>query len=468
MNPNESTTSRAASKRDAKHLHNTNPKTLSRFMLEASSVGDASNTDLALIVNAISVSAKIIANAVAVTGIDSLHTADGHRAHDAGDEQKELDKIAHDVMVNALASSQRVAIMASEEHADPIFCKDTTGKHSYAVAFDPLDGSSNIECNVSVGTIFGIYRCASAEPKMKDFLRNGSDLVCAGYVLYSSSVIIVLSTGVEVHSFTLDPTFGEFIESANNPIKIPEDPRRIYSINAGNSETWDRPTTEFVTWTKQQDQPYSLRYIGSMVSDVHRTILYGGIFMYPADSRNTAGKLRLLYECFPMAFLVEAAGGVATDGRSRILDLVPADLHERSAIFMGCRRDVEALMSFYTAAGATVSTTDVDTTTATTATAGGGGLGLEGEHATIISEKELKLLETISEGNAAAAVDPAVDLARVSAAPSAFKRVRTISTGSDGEPLAHSAGADTAPPSTVLWAEYIAARAADAAADDYM
>lgn len=328
------------------HLHNTNPRTLTRFMLEASSTGGSSNTDLALIINAISVSAKVIANAVAMTGIDSLHKGDGGRSHAAGDEQKELDLIAHDVMVNALASSQRVAIMASEEHADPIFCKNIAGERGYAVAFDPLDGSSNIECNVSVGTIFGIYN-APAMPAAKDFFRAGTDLVCAGYVLYSSSIIMVLSTGVGVHSFTLDPTFGEFIESASNPITIPTVPRKIFSINAGNEMAWDKGTSDFVAWAKQQEDPYSLRYIGSMVSDVHRTILYGGIFMYPADRRNKSGKLRLLYECFPMAFLVEAAGGFATTGSTRILDLVPSHLHERAPIFLGCKRDVTILEGFY-------------------------------------------------------------------------------------------------------------------------
>lgn len=331
------------------HLHNTNPRTLTRFMLEASSAGTrSSNTDLALIINAISVSAKVIANAVAMTGIDSLHKVhSGSRSHAAGDEQKELDLIAHDVMVNALASSQRVAIMCSEEHADPIFCRGATGEQAYAVAFDPLDGSSNIECNVSVGTIFGIYNAGAKPSAAADFLRAGTDLVCAGYVLYSSSVIIVLSTGVGVHSFTLDPTFGEFIESSNNPILIPKEPRKIFSVNAGNELAWDQATADFVSWTKTQDDPYSLRYIGSMVSDVHRTILYGGIFMYPADRRNKSGKLRLLYECFPMAFLMEAAGGLASTGRGRILDLVPANLHERSPIFLGCKRDVTILEGFY-------------------------------------------------------------------------------------------------------------------------
>lgn len=335
------------------HLHNTNPRTLTRFMLEASSKGSSSNTDLALIINAISVSAKVIANAVAMTGIDSLHKSGGGRSHTAGDEQKELDLIAHDVMVNALASSQRVAVMASEEHDDLIYCKNVTGEQGYAVAFDPLDGSSNIECNVSVGTIFGIYR-ASTKPAAKDFFRPGTDLVCAGYILYSSSVIMVLSTGVGVHSFTLDPTFGEFIESASNPITIPKVPRKIYSVNAGNEMAWDKDISDFVEWTKQQDNPYSLRYIGSMVSDVHRTILYGGIFMYPADRRNKTGKLRLLYECFPMAFLVEAAGGIATNGSCRILDLVPSQLHERSPIFLGCKRDVTILEGFYTRSSGSV------------------------------------------------------------------------------------------------------------------
>jgi fructose-1,6-bisphosphatase I len=167
------------------------------------------------------------------------------------------------------------------------------------------------------------------------------------YVLYSSSVIVVLSTGVGVHSFTLDPTFGEFIESSSNPIAIPAEPRKIVSVNGGNELAWDKATADFVSWTKRQHEPYSQRYIGSMVSDVHRTILYGGIFMYPADTRNKRGKLRMLYECFPMAFLIEAAGGLATTGRARILELVPSHLHERSPIFLGCKRDIAVLEDFY-------------------------------------------------------------------------------------------------------------------------
>lgn len=237
--------------------------------------------------------------------------------------------------------------MVSEENTDPIVtCSEDCMHAKYSVVFDPLDGSSNIECNVSVGTIFGIYETVGDTVGLMDVLQQGQKMVAAGYVLYSSSVVMVLSVGQGVHSFTLDPNFGEFIMTHRN-LRIPEAPKRIYSINCGNSEFWDDGTRAFVEWTKHQSKPYSLRYVGSMVSDVHRTLLYGGIFMYPRDTNNPDGKLRVLYECFPMAFLVEAAGGMATTGDMRILDIEPSDIHQRSPIFLGCKRDVEQLQRCY-------------------------------------------------------------------------------------------------------------------------
>lgn len=335
--------------------HNVDPMTLNRFILNQCEdhANQSRGVDLAFILNSVSVACKVIANACTMSGIQSTHSLSG-QLNSTGDDQKTLDVISNDVMINAMKSSRTVTAMVSEENpeailltADPASYK---GEQKYCVVFDPLDGSSNIECNVSVGTIFGIYECInSANPTVEDCLQNGNKMICAGYVLYSSSVIMVVSLGLDkgVHSFTINPTFGEFVTNRDQPLTIPKDSKRIYSINAGNSEVWDLPTSEFVRWTKRQKNRYSLRYIGSMVADVHRTLLYGGIFMYPADFNNRDGKLRLIYECFPMAFLVEAAGGKASTGRERILDLTPTSIHQRSPIFLGCERDVQKIEELY-------------------------------------------------------------------------------------------------------------------------
>lgn len=331
--------------------HNVDPKTLTRFIMETSKDSQR-GSDLSFILSSLSVACKVIANAVTMAGIQSLHALHGG-ANATGDDQKSLDVLSNDVMINALRSSRKVGAMVSEEDPEAMtFTDDFTAKGvKYALVFDPLDGSSNIECNVSVGTIFGVYECVDGQnPCAEDCMQPGTSMICAGYVLYSSACIMVLSTGLDsgVHSFTIDPTFGEFVESSQGPIVIPADGgKHIYSVNAGNSELWDLPTAEFVRWTKRQKDRYSLRYIGSMVADVHRTLLYGGIFMYPADFFNRKGKLRLIYECFPMAFLVEAAGGMASTGTERILDLKPTSIHERAPIFLGCKRDVKIVEGLY-------------------------------------------------------------------------------------------------------------------------
>eukprot|EP00126_Sphaerothecum_destruens_P006856 Sdes_comp19558_c0_seq6m11216 len=213
-----------------------------------------------------------------------------------GDEQKKLDVLANEVFINALKSSGKVSVMVSEENEDAILVEPAL-RGPYCAVFDPLDGSSNIDCGVSIGTIFGIYRVKeNSEGKVSDVLRPGKEMVAAGYCMYGSSCCLVLCLGHEVHGYTLDPTIGEFILTHDN-IKIP--PRgKTYSINEGNSLYWDAATKEYVESKKfpKKGNPYSARYIGSMVADVHRTLLYGGIFMYPADSKSPKGKLRILYE----------------------------------------------------------------------------------------------------------------------------------------------------------------------------
>jgi len=258
--------------------------------------------------------------------------------------------LSNDVFVKALISSGRTCILVSEEDELATFV-EPSNRGRYAVVFDPLDGSSNIDCGVSIGTIFGIYMVKhSNEPSLDDVLQPGKNMLAAGYCMYGSSCTFVLSTGTGVNGFTLDPSLGEFILT-HPDIKIPKK-GKIYSVNEGNAKNWDGPTTKYVEkckFPKDGSSPKSLRYIGSMVADVHRTLLYGGIFLYPADKKSPSGKLRVLYEVFPMSFLMEKAGGQAFTGKQRALDLVPENIHERSPIFLGSYDDVEEIKALYAA-----------------------------------------------------------------------------------------------------------------------
>jgi fructose-1,6-bisphosphatase I len=305
-----------------------------------------------MLLQSIQLACKVIARATAKAGIANLYGVAGNQ-NTSGDDVKKLDVLANEVFINTLTFSGEVYIMASEENKDPIILEEQAG--GYAIVFDPLDGSSNIDANVSVGTIFGIYR---KDPKRdhktsaRDVLKPGTELVCSGYAVYGASTMIVLTTGLGVNGFSLDPTLGEFILTHPN-IKIPRK-GSIYSINEGNAGSWDEPTRAFVASCKQKNKngkPKTARYIGSMVADVHRTLLYGGIFCYPADAQNVNGKLRLLYECNPIAFLCEQAGGKATTGTKRILDIQPKAVHERTPIFCGSFDDVTQVEALYKGQG---------------------------------------------------------------------------------------------------------------------
>lgn len=261
-----------------------------------------------------------------------------------GEQVKKLDILSHDNFVNAIRSSTKACVLVSEEVEDPIIIQDPKKRGRYCCVFDPLDGSSNIDCNVSVGSIFGIYKKREASPgTIEDVLQPGTNLVAAGYTMYGSSTQMVLTFGAGVHIFTHDPAIGEFILTDRN-VKIPENPQKIYSVNEGNSIYWHEPVKRFVERVKTTEKPYSARYVGSMVSDVHRTLLYGGIFMYPNDKKSPKGKLRLLYEANPMSFIMEQAGGKSTTGTGRVLEVQPTSIHERTPIFIGCARDVDMLL----------------------------------------------------------------------------------------------------------------------------
>lgn len=324
-----------------------NAVTLTRWILQQQSRHPEARGELTLLLQSVQLACKVIGNAVRKAGIANLYGLAGGE-NTSGDSQKKLDIVSDEAFINSLTFSRQVCIMVSEEQEEPVVVEDQ-GNGRYAIVFDPLDGSSNIDANVSVGTIFGIFHLDHDRPAtLEDVLRPGNELVCSGYALYGGATMIVLTVGDGVHGFTLDPSLGEFILT-HPGIRIPEQ-AKIYSINEGNSAKWDGATREFVASCKEPadgGKPMSLRYIGSMVADVHRTLLYGGVFCYPGDSSSPDGKLRLLYEGAPMAHLVEQAGGAATDGRTRILDLEPEGPHSRCPIFLGSTGAVRRVEEIY-------------------------------------------------------------------------------------------------------------------------
>jgi len=269
-----------------------------------------------------------------------------------GEEVKKLDVYANNQLIGVLQHGISCAGIGSEEMEDIVVFDDPVSNNSkYVCLFDPLDGSSNIDVNVSIGTIFSVFRRVSelGKPATKeDFLQAGIKQVAAGYVIYGSSTMFVYGTRRGVNGFTLDPSIGEFCLSHPN-IKCP-DLGKLYSVNHGNFFQYDEPVRKYINACQQKNKtnggPYTQRYIGSMVSDVHRNLIKGGIFMYPGTTDKPKGKLRLLYECNPFAFIMEIAGGMATNGKIRILDIQPTELHERTPFFVGSKLMMEELNSY--------------------------------------------------------------------------------------------------------------------------
>lgn len=317
--------------------------TLSRFVLAEQRNFPGATGDLTQLMNSILSAVKAISSAVRKAGIAKLYGIAGE-TNVQGEEVKKLDVLSNQLFINMIRSSFTSCLMVSEENENVIEVEtDKQGK--YVVCFDPLDGSSNIDCLVSIGSIFAIYKKQSeGPPVVEDALQPGRNIVAAGYALYGSATMVVLSTGQGVNGFMLDPSIGEFILTEPN-IRIK--PRgKIYSINEGYAQYWEEAVTEYVRQKKypQTGKPYGARYVGSMVADVHRTLVYGGIFIYPKTKDSPKGKLRLLYECNPMAFVIEQAGGKATNGHIPILDIQPEAIHQRSPIFMGSSEDVQEVM----------------------------------------------------------------------------------------------------------------------------
>ena len=317
--------------------------------------------ELAVVLSSISLACKQIASLVQRAGLQGMTGLAGE-TNVQGEDQKKLDVISNDVFCDVLRQTGRTGVIASEEEDVPVAVEETFGGN-YVVVFDPLDGSSNIDAAVSTGSIWGIYESDSTcipdfgtedaakieEKCVMNVCQPGSNLLCAGYCMYSSSTILVLTIGEGVYGFTLDPTVGEFIMSHDN-IKVPES-GKIYSFNEGNYDMWTPGLKKYMDSLKtggaeKGTKPYSARYIGSLVGDFHRTILYGGIYGYPGDSKNPNGKLRLLYECAPMSFIAEQAGGMGSTGKARVLDIIPEKVHQRVPFFTGSKKEVQYLESF--------------------------------------------------------------------------------------------------------------------------
>ncbi|KAJ1991611.1 Fructose-1,6-bisphosphatase [Coemansia spiralis] len=323
--------------------HKTNIMTLTRYVLEQQRAHPEAKGDLTIAMNSVQVGCKFVEACVRKARLINLVGLAGN-TNVQGEDQKKLDVLSNEMFVNALMASGKFSFMVSEEVDDIVVVpEELRGK--YCITFDPLDGSSNIDAGVNVGTIFGIWRLPSGSSATVDeILVPGSEIIAGGYCMYGSSCNLVLTFGNNrVEGFTLDPALGEFILT-HPDIRIP--PRgKIYSVNEGNSMFWDDATKAYFDGLKFPSpesgrKPYSARYIGSMVADVHRTLLYGGVFAYPSDRKSRSGKLRILYESFPMAFITEQAGGKATTGVQRVLDLVPKHIHDRCPIFLGGADDI--------------------------------------------------------------------------------------------------------------------------------
>jgi fructose-1,6-bisphosphatase I len=313
-------------------------------------MGNTKDMELTILMAQLGLACKATSRACAKAGIANLFGMAGDQ-NSSGDDQKKLDVLSNDIFISALVNSGACSVLVSEENEEPIIVPvEKAGR--FCVAFDPLDGSSNIDCNVSTGTIFAVYEKTSPGiGTTADILRTGNDIVAAGYCMYGAATeLVICFKGSGVERFALDPSLGEFIHTHTN-VQFPEGGgKKIYSCNEGNSPNWDLPILDYINWCKENK--YAARYVGSMVSDVHRTILYGGIFVYPADKKSPNGKLRVLYEGFPMALIVETAGGIASTGMfhgkvQRMLDLVPTNIHERCPVILGSPRDVNMVLGRY-------------------------------------------------------------------------------------------------------------------------
>ena len=312
--------------------------TIERHLLEQQSKYPGATGELTQLLYDIALCGKLIAAKVIQAGLTGILGSANER-NVQGEDVQRMDKFADETMFRINDHTGRLCIMGSEEHEEPLAIPDKYPCGRYVLLFDPLDGSSNIDLNVGIGTIFAIYKRASAEGRpgtLQDCLQPGKKLVAAGYIIYGSSTMLVYTTGQGVHGFTLNRMIGEFLLS-HADIKMPAKPK-YFSGNAGYEKNWSPGTLRYMRYLQGGDgtmQALSLRYIGSLVADFHRNLLSGGVFIYPADVKQPNGKLRLAYEANPLAWIAEQAGGAASDGRQRILDIEPKSLHQRTPLFIG-------------------------------------------------------------------------------------------------------------------------------------
>ena len=329
--------------------------TLTSFIIRnQQNIAGASGTFTGLL-NDIAVACKRISDLVNKGDlVNVLGSADTENVQ--GEEQKKLDIISNDLMIEALQHNGHIAALASEEMDSIYQLPQGARRGNYLILCDPLDGSSNIDVNVSVGTIFSILRAPDGNrtPEDSDFLRPGTEQVAAGYCLYGPSTMLVLTTGQGVSVFTLNRDFGEFLLTREN-VSIPEETQE-FAINASNQRHWEAPVQRYIAECLQGEQGergknFNMRWVASMVAEVHRILTRGGVFMYPIDARaksaGKAGKLRLMYEANPMAFIIEQAGGAATTGRQRILDIQPEEIHQRVPVVLGSRNEVERITRYH-------------------------------------------------------------------------------------------------------------------------
>lgn len=330
--------------------------TLTQYIWSRQSENPEATGAFTALLNELIVAAKVISREVNKAGLVDILGATG-KTNVQDEKVQKLDIFSNQIMIERLQHIGQLCCMGSEENPDLIDIPPQYPKGNYIIHFDPLDGSSNIDVNVSIGTIFGIYRKQSEETNidllLSDALQPGANQVAAGYFLYGSSTIMVYTTGngTGVHGFTLYPSLGEFLLSHEN-IQIPET-GKIYSVNEGNYAYWDEKTRALIDYFKAKDtktgRPYTSRYVGSLVADFHRNLLKGGLFMYPTDNKDpkkTSGKLRLMVEANPLAMVVKEAGGYASDGYGPILELEPTRLHQRTPLYIGSKKDVELAEAF--------------------------------------------------------------------------------------------------------------------------
>lgn len=325
-------------------------KTLGEFIIENQEDFQYSSGELSRIMNAIRLAAKVVSYKVNKAGLVDIIGSAGEK-NIQGEDQQKLDIYANEIFIRTLINREIVCGIASEENDEFIAVEgtDRSNRNKYILLMDPLDGSSNIDVNVSLGTIFSIYRRVTpigTPVGLIDFLQPGINQVAAGYIIYGTSTMLVYTTGNGVNGFTMNPSLGTFYLSHPN-MQFPEN-GNIYSVNEGNYIHFPQGVKNYIKYcqAEEDDRPYTSRYIGSLVSDIHRNMIKGGIYLYPTSNNNPNGKLRLLYECNPIAFITEQAGGKASDGKNRILEIKPTELHQRVSLFCGSKKMVHKAEGF--------------------------------------------------------------------------------------------------------------------------